>query len=812
MTKAVPSPYSITLCALISLHSENLESSPLYSGLLDPTKSQEAVQQFLQESLHDGDLTAAMLSSRRVNALLDTLRVQAGLEVSSRLWEWLKIASSSIDALMDLMLTTRTATRAGFVDATSLTGSFVRDVCLGFDELSFEAMTRLWQAFRSQVETAARVSPPHQTARAAAGDGWTDPPEHVELGLRHVLHNVGSFGNVSSSTLASPSNSLGMDLQIPDRMLRGEGTLPSSHLLQFLESTQDGERVESIDALHSYFDRALIRCKDEDKDRQAGVHQHILQFAPILLSALHCQAGNTEMSKLATEEAARVAQHSHDTACVAFALGWLYESGVSSGHSGDMSILKRCSARAAEGNRQNLLTGAEFLMVRQILTSNRRDNKSAARAWDHLMSATSELPSEEAVSIHDRPTRMANIPNARVSLEAMARQRVMASLIWESFGQISAASLSSLVSLQCHSHLSSDDARSAVQNVARQHLFGPVARTLERDKNSDVVNFARLCRTPVGKSNLEGSVFGQAVETIVQLSETHRLPIKDETSREIQLLLHEWAVRRCDFEHAEGLMRLLRSNLRSNESSSLASVRQLQFQEAFMLSQEGESVKASEILKDLISLCKKNGMVAEQGRILLQQAVEHLRSAPEYAVNALGPIVECLSVCESLRLDNFVGAVLSILGQAFFCMKEAELSISTIRAALPALLQSEHVWLQGNAFLTLSKSYLQLAEPPTDSNGSGRKVCAALKYLKRAEALFGSCHDACGLQEVYYLQARLYGSMQNANARNNASDRFVAVSRYISSGNHNANNTTHRSLNSKVELLHLCSRKLPLRV
>jgi tetratricopeptide (TPR) repeat protein len=302
----------------------------------------------------------------------------------------------------------------------------------------------------------------------------------------------------------------------------------------------------------------------------------------------------------------------------------------------------------------------------------------------------------------------------------------------------------------------------------------------------------------------------------MQLSETHALPIKDNTSREIQLLLHEWAVRRCDFEHAEGLMRLLRTNVRSNESSSLAPVRQLQFQEAFMLSQQGECIKAREILRELISSCKNNGMVAEQGRILLQQAVEHLRSAPEYAVNALGPIVECLSVCESLRLDNFVGAVLSILGQAFFCMKEPELSISTIRAALPSLLQCEHVWFQGNAFLTLSKSYLQLAHSPNDSygsgSGSGVKVRAALKYLKRAEELFASCHDARGLQEVYYLQARLYGSMHNTNARKVASDGFVAVSRCISSGKHSVGNAAQRPFNSESELLSLCSRKLPLRV
>lgn len=782
--KLIPSPYSLTLTTLISLHCEQLESSPLYSDLEDPPKSHEAVQLFLQKALNARNLTEAMLASKPVKSIIDDLEKSAGTEVSSKFLKWLKIATASIDALIDLMATARNATQSGYVDASSLTGTFVRDVSLGFESLSFEMTARLWQCFRAEVTQADSVK--STTAHfGASGDvssssDWTQHPHQIESGLRHLLQHEGSmdgivnslFGGLPHESSLSPPTTTHRTTgprKVRLENLQNHENLPSLHLLQFLHSARQGERVESVEQLHSYFDRALILSEEND-----GASRHIMQFAPILLSALHCQTGNTDISRLATEEAARVAQHSQDTASVAFALGWLYENGVSTGRVGDVNILNRCASRAAQGERQNLLTGAEFLLVRQTLLANRKDQRLASRAWTHLFDATSELPSTEASSVLDRPTRTSNVSNANVCLDAMARQRIVASSVWESVGQASAAALSSLVCLQSNPRLSSEDARAAIQNVTRQCQFGshPLLEGLsDTTKNQSTTNTDDI-----------SCVYGRATRELVQLGEKFGLSLKEELGRELQLVLHEWAVRRCDFEDADGLMRLLLSNLRPYESKALRPLLQMKLQEAFMYSQKEDHAKARKILDDLLSSCKKGGMLADEGQILLQRAVQHLQSAPEFSVNALGPIIDCLSLCENLQLEGLKGPALSILGHLFLCMDEPELSISTLRAALPPLLQNSHVWFQGQAFLNIAKCYLRLAKPSQGAHEptSRRKVRTALKYLKRAESILSTCHDAKGLREVYYLQARL--QPDDLQARKMAAEKFVAISRHISTG------------------------------
>ena len=76
------------------------------------------------------------------------------------------------------------------------------------------------------------------------------------------------------------------------------------------------------------------------------VSSDILQFSAILLAMTHSTFGDSDLALMATEEAVRVAQQSKDTACVAFALGWLYEH-----HGQDdvqrRQLLERCATRAS---------------------------------------------------------------------------------------------------------------------------------------------------------------------------------------------------------------------------------------------------------------------------------------------------------------------------------------------------------------------------------------------------------------------------------------------------------------------------------
>lgn len=780
--KFVPSPYSLSLTALISLHCEQLEASPLYSDLEDPSKSHEAVQLFLQSVLHHAGIFSE--ASQTVKSFLIALEDAAGSKIAEKVLDWLRVGGSSIDSVVDLMNLAQNATRpSGYIDPSSLTGTFVRNVSLGFEDLSFERVARLWKSFKAQVEEAS-VSPRLNEAKPSE---WLQHADQVESGLRHVLQNSGSVESIVGSLVDKTFGALSSN----------DLSLPSLHLLRFLNSSHHGERVESIEQLHAYFDRALIRSKEAD-----GMKSHLMQFAPIVLSAVHCRSGNSELAALATEEAARVAQHSQDTACVAFALGWLYENNLSSGQVGDVSILNRCSSRAAEGDRHNLLTGAKFLLVREALRAKTKILKSTNQIWSHLSDAIAELPSSETSSIYDRPTRTTNIPNAKVCLDALARQRIIASSVWESLGQNSIAALSSLVSLQCHPSLSSEDARSAIQNVSRHPLFGSQnIRTLE-------MKSARRGERDSSTKPFPISVYGRSLSSNLDLVDM--IGLSEEVGRQIHLILHEWAIRRGDFQDALGLMRLMLSNVKPSEKKAMIPLRQMIMQQAVMYSQTGDFEKARTLLRKLLASCKETGSAADEGQFLLQRAILLVQSTKEYSVNAIAPLLVCLSFCETVQLDGTKGPALALLAQLLLGMSEAELAISTLKAALPLLLQNDHVWFQGHAFMTMAKSYLRLAKEPGSSKpNSKRKIKLALKYLVRSESILLGCHDARGLQEIYYIQARLHAAPGGDEAlKKKAADNFVAVSRHLSTGYIRVD--AIRGTQSRDRLKELATRSFPV--
>ena len=64
------------------------------------------------------------------------------------------MASSSMDSLIDCMESIRRAYVDGLVDETSAHGIFLRKVCLGFDQLSFETTAILWSDLQEEMRMA----------------------------------------------------------------------------------------------------------------------------------------------------------------------------------------------------------------------------------------------------------------------------------------------------------------------------------------------------------------------------------------------------------------------------------------------------------------------------------------------------------------------------------------------------------------------------------------------------------------------------------------------------------------------------------
>jgi hypothetical protein len=68
---------------------------------------------------------------------------------------------------------------------------------------------------------------------------------------------------------------------------------------------------------------------------------------------------------------------------------------------------------------------------------------------------------------------------------------------------------------------------------------------------------------------------------------------------------------------------------------------------------------------------------------------------------------------------------------------------------------------------------------PVRNSSTTRRVRMVLRALDRSEARFRLCEDCLRLREVYYLQARVYDSLEDVSKRDAAATRFVHVSRHL---------------------------------
>jgi hypothetical protein len=146
-------------------------------------------------------------------------------------------------------------------------------------------------------------------------------------------------------------------------------------------------------------------------------------------------------------------------------------------------------------------------------------------------------------------------------------------------------------------------------------------------------------------------------------------------------------------------------------------------------------------------------------------------------------------------------------------MRQPKRAVAVLRAALPTVLQHEHVWLQAEAYLTLAKCHLQIAQDdalPTRVATKHRQL--AIEELERSVHYFEQCHDAMRLCEIYYLQARTYDLLSDKPQRDASASRFVLVSRYLASPSDTNmdNGDVLEALRNSVTLQRFMARSLPL--
>lgn len=815
-----PTPLSISVGILIALQSD--PTSPLNQELNPSSELQHNLSAFLQEFVlnHPSSTNAGWSSVQgmslsrffsQLKALSDGLNDDDAL--CPLVFDYVNLAASSLDSLVDLMDSLRAAITEGLVDGTSACGMFLRKVCLGFDQLSFETTALLWSDLQEEMKLAVQSleeGTNDNTNRNNAQDDdrsyWPLSASQMETALRRECFCLGGISNREDEDLSFEE----MEVKLR-QVLSHDPELPAAHFLRFLNCVKHGERVGALDSLHQYFDYAIIQGTK-------GKPQDILQFAAILLASLHSSFGDSALAKMATDEAVRVAQQSMDAACVAFALGWIFSNeqqeaggGLGSADSaGD--LLQRCASRAQEGGIFfPLVAGANLSLTKYHISGAEASSGEthtprglADLAWRSIADAASDRPAAEAVDdgTIDRPTHMTDTSSSREAMDTLARQKLVSAGVWDYFGQVALSGISSFIALYCHAdQMLSHDVVTAIQNIARTSLYGSPSVLLSGDFDGTVLekHMEELKnKTPKSEKPSDSkaqpfqasttcSIYGDAVVKLISLWKLFRLPMDGVFLINVTMVLHEWAIRRGEIQQAIAFGAALESYLHPRLPNYWQVMIDIFSQKSLLLSRQRKWSEAKELIHEMIEVAKTNNLKTHHASLLLQLAVISLEENPHECTSALTPrLLECLTMTTEMEMDGLHATALSVLAQVHLRMKNPNRSIAVLQASLPSLLQQEHVWFQAEAFLTLAKSRLQLAkgvdkQSTTSKNPSlVRLLKSALKDLEQSQSFFRKCQDCAKLREVYYLEARILNAIPGEQQRRDqAAQSFLDLSKHL---------------------------------
>ena len=916
-----PNPHNIGVCALIAIYSDpnsllhDLEHDDVDGSSI--VLSENVVATFLEESVSGNN---QRIDSNSINNYNDNnvdvnndtvfknknddtnydnslalwmikVKRHLGIQATELLVDTLHMASESVDSLMDLFESLKGAILEGLVDATSLHGLYLRQYCLGFDELSFESVILLWQALKERVSsiqistldentttTTTTTINNNNNDRNNNGNAsnkstvwaWPLSTDQLQSILRQdcigfdVDHGQNNDGNTNNNNNNNDDGDEQMNPNITHHpastnscsrhrarisfeemevyirnMLKNNPELPAAHFLRYLNCLRHGERVGALDALHEYFDHSMVQhtnsrsaasidnsSNNNNNNNTNGSasasssssSKDILQFSAILLAMTHSSFGDSNLALLATEEAVRVAQQSKDAACVAFALGWLYEH-HGHGTAERRELLRRCASRASQGQLRPLVAGAQLTLAKHALqgddpsgsNSSTYGERSSAystgeegdvssqggggggnwtTSWNHLLQVTAE-PSTDHSGTLDRPTHLSQDP--KEVLESMALQRLVSAGIWDSLGMPAMSEWASKTTLNQQEELSYADILAAIQNISRCALYGspPTIRTMNAGRQGKYETESAASSRPCS--------YAKAVSAMLQLRTELGLDgndLEEPILHNLALIFHEWAVNRGDLDDAIALQMMLDSYLHPglyNRDQLNADIRMQKYL-YFCRTQNWE--KAKETGTSLVAYCQSKGLLNNQARILIQMGITELESDRKQCTTALSPLLEALAMCEKWEMHGLHAAAMSILAQVFYRLQNPKRAIAILEATLPTLLQRGHIWFQAQAYLTLCKSHLKYhnaksTATKTKTNTTGntgqmdtknstaaaanKRFHHALHALNKSMKLFEDCQDRYRLREVYYLQAHIHSLLSNNDKRDAMSDRFLKV-------------------------------------
>ncbi|KAL7536349.1 hypothetical protein ACHAXR_007100 [Thalassiosira sp. AJA248-18] len=169
------------------------------------------------------------------------------------------------------------------IDGESTFGVYLRRLCLGMEEIPFEALARLWDALRGFVGEEQRKMDSENEYSEHDNDvhyhgntcNWLPSSPQIERIVRKTCleNNLDSLllprnhGNDNEERSIRPSSTTSSPHHNYHNLLATHPECPSLHFLLYLTALSAGRRSEALESLHRYFDYAMIHERKERAER-----------------------------------------------------------------------------------------------------------------------------------------------------------------------------------------------------------------------------------------------------------------------------------------------------------------------------------------------------------------------------------------------------------------------------------------------------------------------------------------------------------------------------------------------------------------
>ena len=850
-----PTPHSICICILIALYSD--KSSPIYTipSIItndDKKKKEEEVEDYLSQVLIDFVVSnpegwrnknyetnnnnnnkkeevpitinhVEKSSTRKfpIMSLSESCHFLFGTSiVGEEKEEWkeemiqvwikdLKDTCTSLNHFIDFFVALEQQT---LIDKESILGIYIRQRCLGFNNLSFEASCQLYTCFSQHVQQPQSTimeppninHPPQQ--QQCHNNYWPNSSQQVSRQLQQTI----SLSSTHQNNDEKEENDDDDDIYY---YYKDYPELPLYHYLLFLfQQKKRKNHEEAMNQYHRYFDYGMIHQRKQriltgGKDDNTNM----FAYASIVLAYYYLQQNNDknhEMIQLAIQEAIRVSQQSSNDTCLSFAITYLQYFQNQNKHTNNTSFLP--SPSLSTTNTSSLMYHIHLLSSQQATTTTTTATMSHSLypaashpSWQYLAAAmtmnttttaTTTDDGDDVVLLQNNPT---NIESTNTS--TLAKQLRIG--LWEYFGHVNLSTFYTMLS----NDNNNNNNKYVLEKQSMGIFYGSSIQRLQTKTNLRLQLQQTLSSQPkqppppslLSLLDPQQSYYKKALDSISNNSnKQQKLHSRFVTS--VQL---EWSLQRTEIQKAF-IHQFHLHNYRIPQQQTQSFLQTWNYTSQ-LLAKSGNVEQAYKTLQRNIATIKGTDThdYVYHVEYTLQLIIILIRDGNLELFNMIlvPMLMECVNICEQYSLHTWHSCALCLLGTVQYELGNVQDAMTILESTVPKLDQNAHIQYKQMAHFSLAKCHLKSSSFYDSSN---YKQC--LHHLQVCQTVLEKIQDYQLLQEVFYLQAHCYQSLLMSTTttttqqqeqqkqtykrmRNQAAKQFSLLQRYSVSAKYNSN-------------------------